>query len=129
MAKLIITFLIIVIILGCDSKTVESEQPNFLILMADDAGYRDFGCYGNESISTPNIDNLAQAGLKFNKAFLTTSQCSPSRISILSVNDPYATGAEDLHMPLPEGELLVTSFLKEKNYELLLFQVVLADGF
>ncbi|UCH65265.1 MAG: sulfatase, partial [Ignavibacterium sp.] len=99
-----------------DTKEVTDRPPNFLILVADDAGYRDLGCYGNENIYTPNIDHLAKLGLKFNNAFLTTAQCSPSRISVLTGKYPHATGAEDLHMPLPNGETLVTTYLKKNNY-------------
>ena len=113
MGKLILFISLLVLFIGCSKN---ETPPNFLILIADDASYRDFGSYGNENINTPNIDKLAENGLKFNKAFLTISQCSPSRISILTGKYPHATGAEDLHMPLPEGEVLLPTLLKEKNY-------------
>ena len=48
----------------------ESTKPNILVLIADDAGM-DFGCYGNNGIKTPNIDELAASGLKIKNAFLT----------------------------------------------------------
>jgi len=113
MGKLIYFILILILLVGC----VTNDQPrNILILVADDASHRDFGCYSNDYISTPNIDALAANGLKFSSAFLTTSQCSPSRISILSGKYPHATGAEDLHMPLPEGEVLLPTLLKKENF-------------
>jgi len=116
--KVLVFTTIIIFILGCSKAEVSSNNqiPNILILIADDASYRDFGCYGNEVINTPNIDNLAEEGLKFNNAFLTTAQCSPSRISILSGQYPHSTGAEDLHMPLPDGINLLPNYLKKKNY-------------
>ncbi len=92
------------------------DPPNILIFVADDAGWRDFGAYGNETIQTPNIDGLAEGGLLFEQAFLTTAQCSPSRISILTGRYPHATGAEDLHMPLPEGSRIVPGYLNDKGY-------------
>ena len=49
-------------------------------------------------------------------AYLTIAQCSPSRISILTGKYPHATGAEDLHMPLPAGERMVPSYLREAGY-------------
>ncbi|MDX1700002.1 MAG: sulfatase, partial [Melioribacteraceae bacterium] len=110
--KLLILFISLTLI----SCGIDEKPPNILVLVADDAGYRDFGCYGNDVIKTPNIDLLAREGLKFNNAFLTISQCSPSRISILSGLYPHATGAEDLHMPLPENVKLLPSYLKRKNY-------------
>lgn len=93
-----------------------ADKPNILVLVADDAGWRDFGCYGNETIQTPNIDRLAEKGLLCKNAFLTCAQCSPSRISILTGKYPHATGAEDLHTPLPAGERLLPSYLKDAGY-------------
>jgi arylsulfatase A-like enzyme len=112
-SKVITAFLISLALISCQ---IDEQTPNIIVLIADDAGYRDFGCYGNDAINTPNIDRLAKDGLKFNNAFLTIAQCSPSRISILSGLYPHATGAEDLHMPLPEGVPLIPSYLKKKNY-------------
>ena len=90
--------------------------PNLLVFIADDAGWEDFGAYGNEAIQTPNIDRLAASGLKVEQAFLTIAQCSPSRISILTGLYPHQTGAEDLHMPLPEDRRLVPAYLGEAGY-------------
>ena len=93
-----------------------AAPPNLLVFIADDAGWDDFGVYGNKGIQTPNIDRLAAEGLKVEKAFLTIAQCSPSRISILTGLYPHQTGAEDLHMPLPEDKRLVPSYLEEAGY-------------
>ncbi len=91
--------------------------PNIVVFIGDDIDWRTYGCYGDKGIRTPNIDALATGGLKFTRAFLTTSSCSPSRISILTGKYPHATGAEDLHMPLPKDELFVTTYLKRgKGY-------------
>lgn len=94
----------------------DSRPPNILVLLADDVDAKDYGCYGNEDIRTPNIDALAADGLRCTNAFLTTSQCSPTRISVLTGKYPHATGAEDLHMPLPEDQRLVPSYLKQRDY-------------
>jgi arylsulfatase A-like enzyme len=98
------------------AKIAPAAPPNILVFLADDVGWSDFGCYGNDAIHTPNIDSLAQNGLRFTKAFLTSPQCSPTRISVLAGKYPHATGAEDLHMPLPEGEKLVPTYLKQAGY-------------
>ena len=94
---------------------LKKSEPNFLILIADDAGM-DFGCYGNPFIKTPNIDKLAESGLMFEKTFLTAPQCSPSRISILSGQYPHTTRTEDLHTPLPEGINFLTTYLRQAGY-------------
>src|SRR5690606_9806228 len=78
------------------------ERPNIILFIADDVGWNDFGCYGNKDVSTPNIDRIAKAGLRFDNAYLTTSSCSPSRCSIISGRYPHNTGAVELHTPLPE---------------------------
>ena len=90
--------------------------PNILIFIADDAAWDDFGTYGNPGIQTPNIDRLAESGLRVERAFLTIAQCSPSRISILTGRYPHATGAEDLHMPLPDSLRILPSPLQEAGY-------------
>ena len=59
-----------------------ASKPNVLIILADDMGYGDPGCYNPHSkIATPNIDRLASEGALFKNAFCTTSLCSPSRAS------------------------------------------------
>lgn len=91
-------------------------QPNILVILADDAGYRDFGAYGNHVIRTPNIDRLAATGLKMTNAMLTSSQCSPSRISILTSLHPHSSGTEDLKTPLPKGFATLPQLLRSKGY-------------
>ena len=59
-----------------------SAQPNFLLVMADDMGFSDLGCYGSE-IETPNMDKLAANGLRFSQ-FYNTAKCHSSRVSLLS---------------------------------------------
>jgi len=58
-----------------------SKQPNFLLVMADDMGWTDVGSFGSE-IDTPNLDALAQSGVKFSN-FYTSVSCSPTRSMLL----------------------------------------------
>lgn len=60
------------------------EKPNVIIIYADDLGYGDVSCYGATSVNTPNIDRLAQQGLKFTNAHCTSSTSTPSRYSLLT---------------------------------------------
>jgi arylsulfatase A-like enzyme len=55
--------------------------PNFLVILADDLGYSDLGCYGGE-IATPNLDGLAAGGLRYTQ-FYNTSRCWPTRAALL----------------------------------------------
>lgn len=93
-----------------------AKPPNILVFVADDAGFRHFGCYGNKNIKTPNIDRLAAGGLSADNAHLTTSQCSPSRISFMTGRYPQETKTEDLHMPLEEGHTIVPGWLQQQGY-------------
>ncbi len=104
-------------IVSCESRENENiERPNFIVFIADDAAWNDFGAYGNNIIKTPNINKLASEGLVFNNAFLTTSSCSPSRCSILTGLYPHNTGAAELHMPLPANRNLFAGDLQEAGY-------------
>lgn len=76
----------------------------------------DFGCYGNPLIKTPVIDQLAKEGTICNNAFLTTSQCSPSRTSILAGQFAHSIGTEDLHYPLNDQTKLIPFYLKQEGY-------------
>lgn len=98
------------------AQEAPAPVPNILVLVADDLGWRDVGAYGNAVIRTPNIDRLARTGLRVDRAFGTTPQCSPSRISVLTGKYPHATGTEDLHTPLPESERLLPSHLQAQGY-------------
>ncbi|RZK66347.1 MAG: N-acetylgalactosamine 6-sulfate sulfatase, partial [Pedobacter sp.] len=60
------------------------KKPNVIVIVSDDAGYEDFGCYGGIQIPTPNIDQLARNGTKFTNAYVTASVCAPSRAGILT---------------------------------------------
>ena len=105
-----------------DTKAAERASDgghgpwSFVIFIADDQGENDLGCYGNKVIRTPHIDRLAAEGMKFTRAYLTISSCSPSRSSILTGRYPHNTGAEDLHQPLPAEQKTVAQYLSEVGY-------------
>ncbi|MHC4123791.1 MAG: sulfatase [Planctomycetota bacterium] len=68
------------------------EKPNIIIILADDLGYGDVGCYGNKTIKTPNIDALAKGGLKFTDFHTNAPMCSPTRASLLTGLYPQRCG-------------------------------------
>ena len=67
---------------GSDTSKSASKRPNIIVMMADDMGYSDIGCYGGE-VDTPNIDNLAGNGIRFTQ-FYNTARCCPTRASLLT---------------------------------------------
>ena len=66
------------------------RAPNIILILADDMGFSDLGCYGGE-VRTPNLDSLARKGLRFTQ-FYNTARCSPSRASLLTGLHPHQTG-------------------------------------
>ncbi|MGH9750629.1 MAG: sulfatase family protein, partial [Candidatus Polarisedimenticolia bacterium] len=92
------------------------ERPNLLVILADDLGTGDLGAYGNPAVKTPHLDRLARSGLRFDRAFLTISSCSPSRCSLLTGRYPHATGAGDSHDPLPASQTTVAETLRAAGY-------------
>lgn len=100
----------------CSAASPKSKPPNFIVIIADDMAWDDCGPYGNKMVATPNIDRLAREGMRFNRAFLTTSSCSPSRASILTGRHPHNTDAEQLHWPLPKEQITFPSLLKKAGY-------------
>jgi arylsulfatase A len=66
----------------------DRRKPNIVLMLVDDLGYGDFGCYGNTFHETPNIDRLAREGMKFTQAYAMAPVCSPSRAGILTGQAP-----------------------------------------
>ncbi len=76
-------------------------RPNIVLIMADDLGYSDIGCYGGE-IATPNLDRLARQGLRF-RQFYNSSRCCPTRASLMTGLYPHQTGIG--HMTCPPEDI------------------------
>jgi len=91
-------------------------RPNIVLIIADDVSWNDLGCYGHPSLKTPHLDALANDGLRFTQAYLTTSSCSPSRCSIITGRYPHNTGAPELHTNLPDGQFLFPKALQQSGY-------------
>jgi len=86
----IIFFLQVAGIQLLSAQNLPDSRPNILLIVADDLGYADLGCYGGE-IKTPNIDQLAKQGIQFTH-FYTAPLCAPTRSMILSGNDNHVAG-------------------------------------
>ncbi|MCD6598357.1 MAG: sulfatase-like hydrolase/transferase [Bacteroidales bacterium] len=66
------------------SEKLSLEKPNIIFIMADDMGYGEAGCYGQEIIKTPNIDKIAAEGMKFTQFYSGQAVCAPARCSLLT---------------------------------------------
>ena len=69
-----------------------TSKPNIILMIADDLGYGDLGCYGNTSVRTPNIDSLAYDGVKLTQHLAAASVCTPSRAAFLTGRYPIRSG-------------------------------------
>ena len=101
------------------------EQPNILLIFADDVGSDAIGCYGGQSYSTPHIDALAYAGVRFGR-FKNTGRCCPSRASLMTGRHQHAVNMGwmtrvDEHRPGYRGQITaavptLAEILREKGY-------------
>lgn len=102
----------------------KSDAPNVAVILLDDMGFAQLGCYGSD-ISTPNIDKLAEGGLRYNN-FHTTAMCSPTRASLLTGRNPHTTGVSfvsefDSGFPNCRGKVrkdtaMISEMLLEEGY-------------
>ncbi|QLE02188.1 sulfatase [Galbibacter sp. BG1] len=133
----------ITLIISCNSKEEKKEdaqlsektkQPNIVLIIADDLGWSDLGCYGNTYFETPHLDSLAQAGVRFTNTYAACHVCSPTRASILTGRYPARVGLTnylygtktveaspvlpaDFKDRLPLEEITIAEELKKRNYK------------
>ncbi|MCB1614854.1 MAG: sulfatase [Pseudomonadales bacterium] len=108
--------LLSIFLLGSGPLCALPAKPNFVLIILDDWGWEDSGAYGNRLIRTPHINQLAENGMRFDNAFLTTSSCTASRASILTGQYPHNSGALRLGDVLPMTKKLFPEYLREAGY-------------
>jgi len=88
--------------------------PNIIIILTDDMGYGDIGCYGNKAINTPHIDRMAREGMRFIDFYCASPLCSPSRAGLLTGRYPLRCG---ITFPLQPGkDTFMRKIVKELGY-------------
>ena len=123
-----LTFLVVVIgfLIGCDSPETADQKPNIIFIMADDLGYGDLGCFGQESIKTPNLDKMATEGIRFTQHYAGNTVCAPSRCSLMTGlhmghaevrGNKQAKPEPSGQQPLTNRAVTVASLLKEAGYK------------
>jgi len=123
MKKLLYVLILLVIVLSCKNKNTSptKEQPNVIIILTDDQGYQDVGCFGSPDIDTPYLDKMAQEGLIATNFYATQAVCSASRAAILTGCYSNRIGIHNALMPnakigLNPNETTIAEMLKSNGY-------------
>jgi uncharacterized sulfatase len=111
---LIILFSVLAGVLSCSKK---DKNPNIIFILADDCTYLDIGCYGSPDAITPNIDKLAEEGLKFTKCYQAAPMCSPTRHNLYTGYYPVKTGAYPNHTMVKKGTKSIVHYLNPLGYK------------
>ncbi len=103
-------------------SATKENLPNVIIILTDDLGYGDLGSYGGSIIKTPNLDRMANEGIRLTNAYSSSSNCTPSRAGLLTGRYPLRSGmahqvifVSDTH-GLPQSEWTIAEMLKESDY-------------
>jgi len=115
---------------GCQNQPKEkvaTKKPNILFLLADDLGYGELGCYGQETIQTPVLDNLAKQGMRFTDFYAGNAVCSPSRAVLLTgksssfntIRGNSGSYSDDrwMRVALKKDEITMAEMLSEAGYQ------------
>ena len=105
------------------SAVFGNEKPNIVFILADDLGYGDLGCYGQQKIKTPNVDALAQAGIRFTRHYSGNNVCAPSRAVLMTGMHPghcvvrdNRTVPPEGQQPMPKGTVTLVGELRKHGY-------------
>jgi arylsulfatase A len=116
---------LLVLIAGPVAVLAADAPPNVVIILADDLGYGDLGCYGHPSIRTPHLDRMAAEGMRFTSFYSAAEVCTPSRAALLTGKYPIRTGMchdqfrvlRRISMGgLPANEVTLAEALKARGY-------------
>ncbi len=124
--KTVLLLLVCGVLLGCEK---EAEKPNIIYILADDLGYRELGSYGQKIIRTPNLDRLADEGIRFTQHYSGSPVCAPSRGALLTgkhtgngyVRDNLEMGGwgpdePEGQLPLLDAEVTIAEMLRPEGY-------------
>jgi len=100
--------------------TYAQPKPNIVVLLSDDHGQEDAGCYGNTEVITPAIDQLAREGMVFTRAYTPVSVCAPSRSALFTGLYPHHNGCSRNHGSVFEGIRSLPHYLAAAGYEVIL---------
>jgi arylsulfatase A len=101
----------------------DQRRPNIIYILADDLGYGDLGCYGQQRIQTPNLDRMASEGIRFTQHYAGSAICAPSRCSLMTglhTGHAVIRGNKEINpegqYPLPAGTVTIATLLQRAGY-------------
>ncbi len=108
-------------VLAASSPAARSRGPNIVLIMADDLGYGNLGCYGQKQIQTPALDRMAAEGLKFTRFYAGNCLCLPSRVCLMTGlhgghSRVRVNGGGGKHPPIHEEDTTIATVLKAAGY-------------
>lgn len=131
-AILVVVLFLYTVVVSAQSKKDKNsslKRPNIIYIYADDLGYGELGCYGQQKIKTPNLDRMAKEGIRFTQHYSGAPVCAPSRAMLMTgkhgghsyIRGNYEMGGfedstEGGQMPLPEGTFTIPKMLKDAGY-------------
>jgi arylsulfatase A len=106
----------------CLSTPAISAPPNIVVVLADDLGFGDIGCYGHKRIETPHIDRFAATGLRLTSCYSAHPNCSPSRAGMMTGRTPFRVGIYNWipmfsPMHVRRSEITVATLLRDAGYD------------
>ncbi len=114
---------------SCGQPVTSKKLPNIIYIYADDLGFGELGCYGQQKIKTPHLDQMAKEGMRFTQHYASAPVCAPSRAMLMTgkhaghsyIRGNYELGGFDDYneggqMPLPEGIFTLPKMLKNAGY-------------
>ncbi|MEO6499105.1 MAG: arylsulfatase [Mucilaginibacter sp.] len=120
--KILFTLFFFAFVCNAQEK-MQHAQPNIILIFADDLGYGDIGCYGQQKIATPNIDKLAAGGIRFTSFYAGSTVCAPSRASLLAGMHTGHTAVRgnkgylpEGQSPLPDSIVTIVAVLQKQGY-------------
>jgi len=118
---LMIQALLIFAVCACSNSSEEKQaeqKPNIIYILADDLGYGDLGCYGQTEIKTPNLDNMAESGIRFTQHYAGSTVCAPSRCCLMTgLHTGHSKVRGNANVPINENDTTIASLLENAGYK------------
>ncbi|MGJ8678889.1 sulfatase-like hydrolase/transferase [Paraglaciecola sp.] len=119
--KLITSLASVVFGFGLSASSFASEKPNIIFILTDDLGFNQIGAYGKTPIKTPNLDKMAENGIRFDQAYAGNTVCSPSRVSLFTGRDGRYMSNNSNTVELTHLDITLAHILKYADYDTALF--------